>query len=69
MDYKKKALEIEKARKSKIKELEAGMEFYEEAVLGNGRSEDSWKRFLQTGKVEDYLDYTARTSEEFKDKH
>ena len=45
-------------------EMEAGREFFLGSVYGDGFAEDYWKRFLQTGSVLDYLNYTASNDRE-----
>ncbi len=46
-------------RKEDRKRMEAGEEFLEESVYGDDTSHDYWQRFLQTGKISDYLSYAA----------
>lgn len=48
-------------RKQKLREIEAGAEFFTDAVYGDERAEDYWRKFLQTGSVSDYLNYAAST--------
>jgi len=48
-------------KKQKLSEVEAGAEFFSDAVYGDERAEDYWKRFLQTGHISDYLNYAAST--------
>ena len=43
----------------KLRQMEAGAEFFAESVYGDDRAEDYWRRFLQTGSVTDYLNYAA----------
>ena len=43
----------------RAREMEAGAEFFTEALYGDERAQDCWKRFLHTGKISDYLDYVA----------
>jgi len=49
----------EEEKKEKLRQIEAGREFFSDSVYGDLRAEDYWKRFLQTGSVSDYLKYTA----------
>lgn len=46
-------------RREKLRQMEAGADFFAESVYGDDRAEDCWKRFLQTGSVTDYLNYAA----------
>lgn len=51
----------EEEKRVKVSEMEAGAEFFSDAVYGDEGAEDYWRRFLQTGKISDYLNYAART--------
>ncbi len=54
-------LREEEEKRERLREIEAGAEFFSDAVYGDEHSEDYWQRFLQTGSVADYLNYVART--------
>ena len=43
----------------RARQMETGAEFFAEAVYGDERAEDCWRRFLHTGKISDYLEYAA----------
>ena len=45
--------------------MEMGKEFYSGDTMGYGASNEYWKRFWQTGRVEDYLNYTANGREDY----
>ena len=49
----------EEERRTRAGQMEAGVEFFTDAVYGDDRSEDCWRRFLHTGKISDYLEYVA----------
>lgn len=49
----------EEERKEDRALIEAGEEFLEESLYGDDTSQDYWQRFLQTGKISDYLSYAA----------
>lgn len=61
MGMDREALREEEERQQRLREIEAGEEFFSEAVYGDAHSEDCWRKFLQTGSVTDYLDYAAST--------
>lgn len=64
MGMNENAVPKRKENLERMHEMEAGQEFFAEAVYGNHRSEDYWRRFLQTGRVADYLNYTASSAED-----
>jgi len=45
--------------------LEIGKDFFPEDMIGYGASHEYWKRFWKTGRVEDYLNYTASSREDY----
>ena len=49
----------EEERRKRTSQMEAGAEFFAEAVYGDEHSEDCWRKFLHTGKISDYLEYAA----------
>lgn len=49
----------EEERWKRTSQIEAGAEFFTEAVYGDGRAEDCWRKFLHTGRISDYLEYVA----------
>lgn len=61
MGIDRETLREEEEKREKLREIEAGAEFFSDAVYGDERSEDYWRRFLQTGSVSDYLKYAAKT--------
>ena len=61
MGIDRETLREEEEKREKLREIEAGAEFFSDAVYGDERSEDYWRRFLQTGSVSDYLKYAAST--------
>lgn len=61
MGIDRETLREEEEKREKLREIEAGAEFFSDAVYGDERSEDYWRRFLQTGSVSDYLSYAAST--------
>lgn len=46
-------------KRERTNEMEAGAEFFTDAVYGDEKSEDCWRRFLHTGRISDYLEYVA----------
>ena len=61
MGIDRETLREEEEKRERLREIEAGAEFFSDAVYGDERSEDYWRRFLQTGSVSDYLKYAAST--------
>ena len=57
----RETLREEEIKKQRLQEMEAGTEFFSDAVYGEDGAEDYWRRFLQTGRISDYLNYAART--------
>ena len=57
----RETLREEEIKKQRLQEMEAGAEFFSDAVYGEDGAEDYWRRFLQTGKISDYLNYAAHT--------